>query len=65
MAINYTQWGAFAKYSYKQLKWAVVEKTAVREAYVNGQLDESWKAIEYDVSNSFEEFSKEYYVVFE
>lgn len=65
MAINYTQWVAFAKYSYKQLKWVVVEKPAVREAYVNGKLDESWKAIEYDVSNSFEEFSKEYYVVFE
>lgn len=65
MAINYTQWIAFAKYSYKQLKWAIVEKPAVREEYVSGKLDESWKAIESDVSDSFEEFSKDYYVVFE
>lgn len=65
MAINYPQWIAFAKYSYKQLKCAIVEKPAARDAYVSGKLEESWKEIEADVSDSFEEFSKDYYVVFE
>jgi len=65
MAINYPQWIAFAKYSYKQLKWAVVEKATAREAYVSRKLDESWKELEADINDSFEEFSKDYVIVFE
>lgn len=65
MAINYSQWIAFAKYSYKQLKWVVVEKPLAREAYVAGKLEDSWKELEMEISESFEEFSKDYYVVFE
>lgn len=65
MAINYPQWIAFTKYSYKQLKWAIVEKPMTREAYVSGKLNDGWKELEAEISNSFEEFSKDYYVVFE
>lgn len=65
MAINYTQWIAFAKYSYKQLKWAIVEKPFAREAYVSGKLEDSWKELESEISESFDDFSKDYYVVFE
>ncbi len=65
MAINYPQWVAFAKYSYKQLKWAIVEKPFAREAYVEGKLEDSWKELEEEITNSFDEFSKNYYVVFE
>lgn len=65
MAINYTQWIAFAKYSYKQLKWAIVEKPFAREAYVSGKLVDRWKELESEISESFDDFSKDYYVVFE
>lgn len=65
MAINYPQWLAFAKYSYKQLKWVVIEKPAAREAYISGKLVESWKELATEISDSFEDFSKDYYVVFE
>lgn len=65
MAINYPQWVAFAKYSYKQLKWGVVEKPFAREVYVEGKLEDSWKELEEEITNSFNEFSKNYYVVFE
>lgn len=65
MAINYPQWIAFAKYSYKQLKWVIINKPMAREAYVQDKLEEDWKLIEEEASNSFEEFSKEYYVIFE
>lgn len=65
MAINYPQWIAFAKYSYQQLKWAIVEKPIVREAYVSGKLEENWETIQSEISDSFDEFSKDYYVVFE
>ena len=65
MAINYSQWIAFAKYSYKQLKWVVVEKPLAREAYVAGKLEDRWTKLEMEISESFEKFSKDYYVVFE
>ena len=65
LAINYTQWIAFVKYSYKQLKWAIVEKPFAREAYVSGKLEDSWKELESEISESFNDFSKDYYVVFE
>ena len=65
MAINYPQWIAFAKYSYKQLKWAIVEKPQAREAYLSGKLEESWKELEAEICDSFDEFSKDYYVIFE
>lgn len=65
LAINYTQWIAFAKYSYKQLKWAIVEKPFAREAYVSDKLEDSWKELESEISESFNDFSKDYYVVFE
>ncbi len=65
LAINYPQWVAFAKYSYIQLKWVLVEKPAARDAYINGYLDENWKSIEEEISSTFDEFSKDYCVVFE
>ena len=45
MAINYPQWIAFTKYSYSQLKWAVMEKTDMRDAYVTGKIYEELKAV--------------------
>lgn len=64
MEINYPQWIAFAKYSYKQLKWAIVQKPAARYAYVSGKIEERWKDIESEINDSFEEFSQNYYLVF-
>ena len=47
MTINYPEWLAFAKYSYKQLKWVLVEKPEARNKYVNGAInDELYRAIE-------------------
>lgn len=65
MAINYPQWVAFAQYSYKQLKWVVIENPAAREAYVNGILADKWKELLNQVDESFDEFAKDYTVVFE
>ena len=40
LAINYPQWVAFAKYSYSQLKWAVIKKPELRDEYVKGKIHE-------------------------
>lgn len=65
MAINYPQWIAFAKYSYSQLKWVVINKPDARNAYVMGRIDEELQEV-IDSSNAlFDDFSKEYIVVFE
>lgn len=65
MAINYPQWIAFAKYSYKQLKWVLLEKPAARDAYVQGILNEQLAEIFEDVDSTFDGISSDYIVVFE
>ena len=65
MAINYLQWIAFAKYSYKQLKWVLIEKTNARDAYVSGKLNEQLAEVLEDVDSTFNEISANYIVVIE
>lgn len=63
LAINYPQWLAFAKYSYKQLKWVIIEKPAARESYVLGKINEELQIIYDDTDLLFEDFSKDYIVI--
>ncbi len=65
MAISYPQWIAFAKYSFRQLKWALIEKTEARDAYVRGVLNEELEEIFVSVGTTFAEVSAEYMVVCE
>jgi hypothetical protein len=65
MAINYQQWMAFARYSYKQLKWILIEKPEARGAYVSGKIDCELVELYASIDQTFEEFSKEYIVIFE
>lgn len=65
MAINYPQWIAFAKYSYKQLKWVLIEKPNARDAYVSGRLNEQLAEVLGDVNATFDEITVNYIVVFE
>lgn len=64
MAINYPQWIAFAKYSYKQLKWVLLEKSELRDAYVRGVIADELNEVYAEVDSTFTEMSKEYTVVF-
>ena len=65
MAINYPQWIAFAKYSYSQLKWALLQKPELCDKYVSGRIYEKLEEIMLSVDQTFEDFSKDYIVVFE
>lgn len=65
MAINYPQWIAFAKYSYQQLKWVLLEKPNARDAYVRGILYEELDEVFKSVDATFDDISADYIVVFE
>lgn len=65
MAINYPQWIAFAKYSYQQLKWVLLEKPNARDAYVRGFLYEELEETLISVDVTFDDISADYIVVFE
>lgn len=65
MAINYPQWLAFAKYSFQQLKWAIIEKPNARDAYVRGVINEELNKVITSVDETFDEASANYIVVFE
>lgn len=64
IAINYPQWIAFAKYSYSQLKWVLLEKPTLRDAYVRERINEELDAVLMETDTTFEEFSRNYVVVF-
>lgn len=57
MAINYPQWIAFAKYSFSQMRWVVLEKGDMRDAYVSEIQFENLKGISYMINNTFEQFA--------
>ncbi|MDL0421652.1 hypothetical protein QPM05_16385 [Caldibacillus thermoamylovorans] len=64
MAINYTQWILFAKYSYKQLKWALLKKPELIDAYVRGTVFKELSVICEEVDTTFREYAEKYIVVF-
>lgn len=64
MAISYPQWIAFAKYSYSQLKWVLIEKPELRDAYVSGKINEELKRVYDEVNRTFEEFAKDKIVIY-
>lgn len=58
MAINYPQWIAFAKYSYKHLKWVLIEKPELRDAYVRGEINEELQISYDEINDLFDEYTK-------
>lgn len=64
VAINYPQWITFAKYSYRQLKWVLIQKPKAREKYIQRVINEELAEIILDIDNSFNEFTKDKFVVF-
>ena len=64
VAINYPQWIAFAKYTYSQLKWVLLDKPALRDAYVRGKINEELDDVLAEAEATFERFSRDYIIVF-
>ena len=56
IAINYPQWVYFAKYSYKQLKWGLIQKPKLRNSYVMGKINEEFDELVKTVDEGFNDF---------
>ena len=65
LAINYPQWMAFAKYSYSQLKWVLLNKPKLRERYVMGIINEELKELLEEIDDTFQETLKGNIIIFE
>ena len=63
LAINYPQWIAFAKYSYTQLKWVLIDKPNKRDDYVMGKIDEELGEIYNSIDNFFNKLSEKYTII--
>lgn len=57
MAINYSQWIAFAKYSYQQLRWAMIEKPEVGDRYVRDAVNDELEEVYRDIGRAFGELN--------
>ena len=64
LAINYSEWLAFAKYSFKQLKWALIQKPQLKEAYINNKLLDDLQEIYNEIDNTFGEYAEKYNIIF-
>lgn len=65
MAINYPQWMTFAKYSYKQLEWGLINKPNLRNSYVLGVINEEVIDIYNNIDDIFEKISEDCFIVFD
>lgn len=54
LAINYSEWLTFAKYSYKQLKWALIKKPQLKEAYINNTLFDNLQEIYNEIDKTYQ-----------
>lgn len=63
LAINYPQWIAFARYSYQQLKWIVLEKPDARDKYVRGIINGELSTVCGEIDEMLGEFDREIAVV--
>lgn len=56
VAINYPQWIYFARYSYKQLKWGLVQKPLLSDSYVMGKINDEFDELVKMVDEGFNDF---------
>ncbi len=65
MDINYPQWRSICKvFVLPALKWALAKKSALREAYICGKLNEKLDAVLMEANETFKKFSEECTVEF-
>lgn len=55
--INYPQWLSFARCSVKQLKWALIEKPALRDKYVMGIINGEWDELSESIGDLWSEYT--------
>ena len=64
MNINYPQWLAFARYSVKQLKWALSEKPTLRDKYVMGIINDEWGELSASIDSLWDEYTNDAIIVY-
>lgn len=65
IAVNYPQWIAFARHSYSQLKWVLLERPALRDAYTRGRIHEELDDVLAEATATLDRFAENYIVVFD
>lgn len=63
LAINYPEWLTFARYSYKQLKWAIIEKPQLKDAYINNNLAENLRIIYDQIDKTYQQCENKYNII--
>ncbi len=65
MTINYAQWITFAKYSYSQFKWVLIEKSELRASYVSDKIYKETQEVYDQLNLTFNNFSNDKVVIFD
>ena len=62
--INYPQWMSFARYSIKQLKWALNDKPELRDKYVMEAIHGEWDVLSASIESLYDEYANGAFVVY-
>lgn len=65
VAINYSEWITYTKYTYSQLKWILSEKPELREKYVRGKINEELDEVYKEIDKTLKDSSEKYNIIFE
>ncbi len=65
LAINYSEWLTFSKYAYMQLKWTLIQKPKLRDAYINNMLFDNLDEIYKEIDKTYSDYSEKYNIIFE
>lgn len=55
--INYPQWLSFARYTVKQLKWALLDKPTLRDKYVMNAINDEWNELAASMDSLWDEYA--------
>ena len=64
ITINYAQWITFAKYSYSQLKWVLIEKNELKDLYVSKKIYKETQEVYDHINTTFNNFNNDFVVIF-
>lgn len=63
LAINYPQWISFAKYSFTQLKWTLIDKPNKRDKYVHTIINDQLEEVYAMIDDDFNKLSEKYIII--
>ena len=61
--INYAQWLLFFKYSFKQIRWGLIDKIEERDKYISGKNNEELMNVYNKIDSEYNDLLKNHIII--